>query len=210
MSYGNTDPYEWFRRFFGGSGIPRASRQGGDIFGELDSMTREMERMYEEQFKDIQSTAPKELVREYETSEGEKVREIGPIVYGYSVTIGPDGKPKVREFGNVKSPSSSGSFGASRPQISAEREPLADVIDSDKEVKVVVELPGVNRENIKVNALEGSVEISADTPERKYHRILDIPSDVDINSVKSTFNNGILEIIFAKKGSPKGKQINID
>jgi HSP20 family protein len=68
----------------------------------------------------------------------------------------------------------------------------------------------VNRENIKVNALEGSVEISADTPERKYHRILDIPSDVDINSVKSTFNNGILEIIFAKKGSPKGKQINID
>jgi HSP20 family protein len=210
MSYGNTDPYEWFRRFFGGSGIPRASRQVGDIFGEFDSLTREMERMYEEQFKDIQSIAPKELVREYETSEGEKVREIGPIVYGYSVTIGPDGKPKVREFGNVKSPSSGGSFGARRPQISAEREPLADVIDSDKEVKVVVELPGVNRENIKVNALEGSVEISADTPERKYHRILEIPSNVDINSVKSTFNNGILEIIFAKKGSPKGKQINID
>jgi hypothetical protein len=26
------------------------------------------------------------------------------IVYGYSMTIGPDGKPKVREFGNVKSP----------------------------------------------------------------------------------------------------------
>ena len=75
MSYGNTNPYEWFgRRFFGGSGIPRASRQGGDIFGEFDSMTREMERMYEEPSKDIQSTAPKELVREYETSEGEKVK----------------------------------------------------------------------------------------------------------------------------------------
>ena len=52
--------------------------------------------------------------------------------------------------------------------------------------------------------------MSADTPERKYHRILDIPSNVDINSVESTFNNGILEIIFAKKGSPKGKQINVE
>ena len=51
----------------------------------------------------FQPNAPKELVREYQTPEGEKVREVGPIVYGYSMTIGPDGKPHVREFGNVKS-----------------------------------------------------------------------------------------------------------
>lgn len=31
--------------------------------------------------------------------------EMGPFVYGYSMTIGPDGKPKVREFGNIRSPS---------------------------------------------------------------------------------------------------------
>jgi HSP20 family protein len=37
--------------------------------------------------------APKELAREYQTPEGEKVREIGPIVYGYSMTIGQDGNP---------------------------------------------------------------------------------------------------------------------
>jgi HSP20 family protein len=56
---------------------------------------------------------------------GVKVREIGPLVYGYSATIGPDGKPNVREFGNV------GSLGGIRiggctsiPQISAERESL--------------------------------------------------------------------------------------
>ena len=39
--------------------------------------------------------------------EGGKVREVGPIVYGYSMTIGPDGKPRIREFGNVK-PTSAG------------------------------------------------------------------------------------------------------
>ena len=94
------------------------------------------------------STAPKELVREYQTSEGSKIREAGSIVYGYSMTIGPDGKPKVREFGNVKSPFSSRGF-FTRPLISSEREPLADVTTNDKEVKVVVEMPGVSKENIK-------------------------------------------------------------
>ena len=41
-------------------------------------MRREMERMFEEQFKDIESQAPKELVREYQTPQGGKVREVGP------------------------------------------------------------------------------------------------------------------------------------
>ena len=53
---------------------------------------------------------PKDLIKEYETPEGAKVREVGPIVYGYSMTIGPDGKPNIQEFGNVKSFSGRGSF----------------------------------------------------------------------------------------------------
>jgi HSP20 family protein len=55
-------------------------------------------------FKDISLiNAPKELIKEYETSDDSKVREVGPIVYGYSMTISPNGKPQVREFENVKS-----------------------------------------------------------------------------------------------------------
>jgi HSP20 family protein len=71
-------------------------------------MRREMEREFEEQFKDIENRAPKDLVR----AGGGKVREYGPFVYGYSMTIGPDGKPKVREFGNVNSPSHGGGVGS--------------------------------------------------------------------------------------------------
>jgi hypothetical protein len=48
-------------------------------------MRREMEREFEEQFKDIENRAPKDLVREYETAGGGKVREYGPVVYGYSI-----------------------------------------------------------------------------------------------------------------------------
>jgi HSP20 family protein len=99
------------------------------------------------------STVPKELVREYQTPEGSKIREAGSIVYGYSMTIGPDGKPKVREFGKVKSPFSSRGF-FTRPLISSERKPLADITTNDKEVKVIVEMPGVSKENIKVNVYD--------------------------------------------------------
>ena len=69
-----------------------------------------MERGFDDTFRNIETKTPKDLVREYETSEGGKVKEYGPFVYGYSMTIGPDGKPKVREFGNVKSPLHGGGF----------------------------------------------------------------------------------------------------
>jgi len=57
-----------------------------------------------------------------------QIREFGPIVYGYSMTIGPDGKPQVREFGNVKASNGTkiGQYVGAKPQISAEREPLSD------------------------------------------------------------------------------------
>ena len=75
------------------------------------------------------------------------------------MTVGADGKPRIREFGNVKSPLSRG-FTQTTPVISSEIEPLADVTTTDKEVKVVAEMPGVSKENIKINAYDGSVEIS--------------------------------------------------
>lgn len=173
-----------------------------------------MERMFEEQFKDIQTKAPKELVREYETPEGGKVREIGPLFYGYSATIGHDGKPHVREFGNIKP--SRGLFGSgggmTRPEISGEIEPLVDINTTDKEVKVVVELPGIDKQNIKVNAYDNSVEITTNDTKRKYHRIVDLPPEADIETARSTYNNGILEIAFSKKKEtkPKGKEIKIE
>jgi HSP20 family protein len=132
-----------------------------------------------------------------------RVREIGPIVYGYSVNIGPDGKPKIREFGNIRLSGRNIMFGGSNsiddaiadeePQITAEREPIVDVLTTDKEVKVIVEVPGINKENIKVNAYDISVEISAiDTAESKrYHRLVDLPSETDIttSTAKARYKN---------------------
>src|SRR6476646_6439670 len=130
-------PMDWFNRFFnlGGRRGGRSLFDTTDLFGDFDDMHKEMNRMFNV-FNDISKTAPKELIKEYETSDGSRVREVGPIVYGYSMTIGPDGKPHVREFGNVRSLGGAGA-GEIKPQISAEREPLADVNKTDNEVKVV-------------------------------------------------------------------------
>jgi HSP20 family protein len=217
LSFWGIEPEDWFRRFFGSSSrMPSSIGRGGwfgDMPRQLDEMRREMQRMFEEQFKDIQSKIPKELVREYETPQGGKVREVGPLVYGYSMTIGPDGKPKVREFGNIRSPFRLGATGTmAEPMITDEREPLADVVASDKEVKVVVEIPGVNKENIKINAYDNSLEIMTNDPQKKYHRVIDLPQEADIETVKSTYKNGILEIVFNKKeqAKPKGKEIKVE
>jgi HSP20 family protein len=199
MSSDDIEPFDWSRGFFGRRGF------FDDMFRGFDEMRREIERESE----GIEKTIPKDLVREYTTPEGGKVREVGPMVYGYSVTIGPDGKPRIREFGNVK-PSRFGIGGFSRPEISSEIEPLVDVTTTDKEVKVVVEMPGISKDKIKVNAYDNTVEVKSEDPQRKYHRTIEIPPETDIETARSAYNNGILEITFKKKEQAKGKTIKVE
>ena len=213
MSIRDINPFDWYRSLFNRTGT---SRGGGGFFDDIFREFDEMSRMFSEQFKNIENIVPKSLIKEYETPEDGKVREVGPIVYRYSMTIGtigPDGKPKIREFGNVKSPFA-GNRGLSyqQPSISAEREPLVDVSSTDKGIKVVAEMPGIKKENIEINAYDNSVEITSNDPQRKYHKIIEIPTEADIETAKSIYNNGILEVIFNKKKQtkPKGKEIKIE
>jgi HSP20 family protein len=221
---GNNKDDDWFNSFFdfGQSGLRRRNSRRGlgglldlDPFRAYEEMEDEMSRIFGH-LSDIQTNAPKELVREYQTPDGAKVREVGPLVYGYSMTIGPDGKPNVREFGNVKSNGqgtllNSAAKGA-RPQINSDREPLVDINSNDKEVKVVLEIPGVKKEDIKINAYDGTVEVTANNSQRKYHKTIDLPQDANTETAKSTYHNGVLEITFGKKenAKPKGKEIKIE
>jgi len=168
-------------------------------FPDIDEMMREMERVFSEQFKDLEKELPKNLVRESKTPDGGVKKEIGPIVYGYSVTIGPDGKPVVREFGNVRSEE-----GRSWKAIQEKREPLVDVVSSDKEVRVIAEMPGVNKEDINVTVNDNTMTISVDREDRGYYKELDLPGTVDPKGAKSNYNNGILEVTIPLKSSGKG------
>jgi HSP20 family protein len=196
---------------FSGSSFGVASE---DWLRGFDEMRHEMEHVFEETIQDIERI-PKELVREYETAAGRMAREIGPLVYGYSYTVGADGKPQFREFGNIRPLQRSLRGGRPRvsgaPMLTAEREPLADVTTTNKEVKVTVEMPGITKQDIKVSAYEGVVEVSTiEKAKRKYHRIIDLPSETDIETARSTYSNGILEITFDKQSKPRGREIKVD
>ena len=129
------------------------------------------------------------------------------------MTVGPDGKPKVKEFGNIKPPRKIGfGTGLGRPEISGEMEPLSDVTTTDKEIKVIIEMPGLSKEKIKVDAYEDKVEVKSDDPQRKYHKTVELPPEADIETARCAYNNGVLEITFNKKeqAKTKGKTIKIE
>ena len=182
---------------------PSRRRRGSPFgpwgFPDIDEMMREMERAFSEQFKDLEKELPKSLVRESRTPDGGVKKEFGPIVYGYSVTIGPDGKPVVREFGNLRSRE-----GKSWKAIQGKREPLVDVVSSDREVRVIAEMPGVKKEDINVTVDEKSMVISVDSEDRGYYKELDLPGTVDPKGARSSYNNGVREVTIPLKSHGQG------
>jgi len=190
---------EWFKRF----------GRRSNIFGDIERMMEEMEQEMAEAFKEMQDAMPSNAYREVRAPDGSVRREYGPFVYGYSVKIGPDGRPIFREFGNMK-PSLAGEERASL-NLQDKREPLVDVIDDNGSVKVLAELPGVEKQNIKLYATSDGLTISVDNPEMKYYKELAFPAEVDKDTAKSTYRNGVLEIVFSKKRRDDvGTRINIE
>jgi HSP20 family protein len=181
---------------------------GEDIFGDVDDIFREMEEMMQKQFEEFSKRTPEELIRERTLPDGSKARQFGPYVYGYSMTIGPDGKPQIREFGNFKPETR---FGKPRVDIKEQREPLIDIIETDEGVKVVAEIPGVDKEDIKLHGTETNLTISVNTPARKYFKEVKLPKKVDTKKTKASYKNGVLELSFEdmKEYKSKGEPINL-
>src|SRR3990172_223781 len=125
----------------------------------------------------------------------------GPFYYGYTMTVGPNGKPVVKEYGNVKQ--------GLLPSTDT-REPIVDVIADEKEklVKLVAEIPGVEKTDVKILVQDKFVDISAEHGEKKYHVKVPIKHKVDENSAKASYKNGILELVFKliEDEKPKGKK----
>ena len=113
----------------------------------------------------------------------------GPLFYGYTMTVGPDGKPSVQEYGNVK---------PDRLHISDTREAIVDTIVDEKEkvVKLIAEMPGVEKTDVKILFDKNVVDITAEHGEKKYHCKVPLQHKVDENSGKATYKNGILQLIF--------------
>ncbi|WP_457558182.1 archaeal heat shock protein Hsp20 [Candidatus Harpocratesius sp.] len=134
----------------------------------------------------------------------------GPFVFGMNFGIGPDGKPIINSFGNVK-PKPRG-----EPEIKVERDPLVDIFEEDNDLVVVAEVPGVQKENIELKASPFELEIVASSlnagkSARNYRKVVPLPTEINPDIAKARYTNGILEVRLEKRTSHQSKKrIKID
>ncbi|MBI3588381.1 Hsp20/alpha crystallin family protein [Candidatus Micrarchaeota archaeon] len=128
-----------------------------------------------------------------------------PLVYGFSMKVGPDGKPHFEQFGNVSVP---------QGKVKSEREPLVDIINNAREVIVIAELPGVEKSDVKLSVAEkDNLVISVTDPQRKYFKQVRLPAEVDEKSATAKLKNGMLEVTLKKlkpgAGEERGTAIKV-
>jgi HSP20 family protein len=178
---------DWRREFF------------GEFFGDFDE---EFERMRERMDKIFQHAMKEPFLDENLTKK--------PFVYGFSVRVGPDGVPHVQEFGNTRPIRKALGKKEGLAAIN-EREPLTDVIESEKEICITIELPGVEKKDINLDATEETLTIDVDGEERKYHKRIELPARIDPETIAATYKNGVLDIAIKRQKAQerKGKKIDI-
>ncbi|MEM2174910.1 MAG: archaeal heat shock protein Hsp20 [Candidatus Micrarchaeia archaeon] len=168
-----------------------------DIDDEFERMRREINEMMRRMFEGLE---------EFEEEDFEKLTK--PYVWGYSIKIGPDGKPEIKQFGNIPK------ISEEKVKLSEEREPFVDVIEEKKNLKIIAELPGVEKEDIDLTTTENGIEIKVDTPERKYYKKLKLPCEIKPETAKANYKNGVLEIVVErkeeKKEERKGFKVKVD
>jgi HSP20 family protein len=72
-------------------------------------------------------------------------------------------------------------------------------------------MPGVNKEDIKVNTSGRHVTVHAEKGDKKYHADIPVNVSLEESSTKASYSNGVLELqIKFKVPKPKGKEIKIE
>ena len=103
--------------------------------------------------------------------------------------------------------------------------PAVDIYETENEIQVQAELPGVDRKDIALNleknvlTLKGERRFEKETKQENYHRIerayggfsrsFSIPAIVDEEKIRAEYKDGILKIALPKKEQVKPKQIAI-
>lgn len=163
-------------------------RRFHDLMDELDKFIGGMERDIERTLRSVYESQSKFISR--------------PMVYGFSMKFEPDGEPIIRSFGD-KDVTRSGF-----------REPVYDqYIDEGRgELKLFVELPGIEKQNIELRSAETHVTVSAIQGERNYKAEVPLKAPIEVETAAASYGNGVLEVTFALKGKAnKGfKKINVE
>jgi HSP20 family protein len=99
-----------------------------------------------------------------------------------------------------------------------------DVYQDKDQFTVVVELPGLKKEEIEISLHDDTLTISGERKREesseqefltersygKFQRSLTLPSAVDAEAVKANYKNGLLQVVLPKVEQTKPKQIEVD
>jgi len=187
--------FDAFGDFFG-KGFPFSGREGEEDWfnASFEDMIRRMEQSMPEEMRGY--------VTEEKTPQG-NIRRYGPFVYGFSYSAEPGKDPQFQEFGNIR-PTPRGIQPAPEG-----REPLVDVMEEGEKYRIFVELPGVEKENLKLDAADNSVQVRT-TDEKKFYKMIELEQAINPDSTKASYKNGVLTIEVNKADKRTGKEVNIE
>jgi HSP20 family protein len=145
------------------------------------ALVDELERFIAEMERDLERTL--------RTAIDSDILSARPLVRGFSMQLGPDGQPIFRSFGD---------FGVPREGY---RQPVYDqLLDQQKgELKIVAELPGVEKEDLRLNATENELALEASRGDRRYKTDIRLRAPVQPSSAAAQYHNGVLEVRFRLK-----------
>lgn len=101
--------------------------------------------------------------------------------------------------------------------------PVMDMYETEDELVVIMELPGVKKEDIVLNVTPSTLEVTAELKEekednrkyhkkeriiRKYYRSITLPIKVSVDNVDAKYENGMLIVRFKKEAGEK-KRVEI-
>ena len=75
---------------------------------------------------------------------------------------------------------------------------------------MIAEMPGIDKENIQLNATDLILDIETLDGNPKYSERVELPVKVDPQSARATYKNGVLEVTFNKMESSSRTSINIE
>jgi len=86
-----------------------------------------------------------------------------------------------------------------------------DIIKDVDKLKIIAELPGVTKSDLRITANETSLTLESLSGERRYNKKIELPNEIEPSSGKSSYKNGILEVTFKLKDSKDhGVSINVE
>ena len=83
-------------------------------------------------------------------------------------------------------------------------EPVAEVHRTGNEVRVIIDLPGITEEALRLDVRGSALIIDAGDADHHYRTSAALPP-VDTASMQYTLKNGVLEVTFTSRMDPSGK-----